>query len=40
MPRVATIITREVRTVLLSLLVLCRLAYWPMSPILLLLPMH
>ena len=41
MLRVATIITRIVRAVLLSLLVLCRLAYWPMSPILLLLlPMH
>ena len=40
MPGVATIITRAVRAVLLSLLVSCRLACWPMSPILLLLSMH
>ena len=40
MPRVITIITRAVRAMLLSLGVLCRLARWPMSPILLLLPMH
>ena len=41
MPEVATIITHAVQVVLLSLLVLCRLAYWSMSPILLLLlPMH
>ena len=36
MPGVATIITRAMRAVLLSLWVLCCLARWPMSPILLL----
>ena len=41
MPGVATIITRTVRAVLLSLVLLCRLACQSMSPILLLLlPMH
>ena len=40
MPGVATIITRTVRAVLLSLVLLCRLACQSMSPILLLLPLH